>query len=42
MRNLESYAKERFVEYENMPFIEIVKNMTDWLKINQLNYETNV
>ncbi len=28
-------CKDRSLDYDSMPFVELVKNMTDWLRVNQ-------
>ena len=34
-RVLEKVCKERGIDHRTMPFVEMVQNMTDWLKVNQ-------
>ena len=38
-RLMRQTCKERNVDYDTMPFLEVVHNMTDWLKINQTSHD---
>lgn len=31
-------CRKRSLDYDAMPFVELINNMTDWLRINQLNH----
>lgn len=31
-------CRQRSINYNSMPFVELVKNMTDWLRVNQTVY----
>jgi len=33
--DIKKTCKERGIDYKSMPFVELIRNMTDWLKINQ-------
>jgi hypothetical protein len=35
---IEKTCKKELIDYNAMPFVELVQNMTQWLKINQLIY----
>jgi hypothetical protein len=34
-RDIRKICRERGIDYDQMPFIEVLTNMTDWLKRNQ-------
>ena len=34
--NIRRACRQRSVDYDSMPFVELVKNMTDWLRLNQV------
>jgi len=36
-KDIKVICKKNKINYKEMPFIELVKNMTDWLKINQIS-----
>jgi len=36
--NIKGLCKKKRIDYSAMPFIELVQEMTDWLKINQITY----
>jgi hypothetical protein len=31
-------CRQRAIDYDSMPFIELVDNMTDWLRVNQITH----
>jgi hypothetical protein len=34
-RNIKRICKNKGVDFKTMPFVELTRNMTDWLKVNQ-------
>lgn len=36
--SMQKLCQERSIDYDSMPFVELVNNMSDWLRINQTHY----
>lgn len=38
-RKIKILCKQRDIDYESMPFVEMTRNMSDWLRLNQIMRE---
>lgn len=36
--SMQSLCRKKTIDYDSMPFVELVDNMSDWLRINQSSY----